>query len=78
MKKYSPDIACDSIEPGRMGQALADDAGILAGQCMPYLQTQFEDFKAGKRSMPQRMKPKIDKLDKAAIDELVNFYGSFK
>lgn len=32
----------------------------------------------GRRLMPQRMKPKIDKLYKAAIDEVVNFYGSFK
>ena len=60
------------------GSLASDDAGILAGQWMPYLKEQFKDFKAGKRPMVKKMKPKLEKLEQADIDALVNFYGSFK
>jgi sulfide dehydrogenase cytochrome subunit len=60
------------------GSLASDDAGILAGQWMPYLKEQFKDFKAGKRPMVKKMTPKIEKLEPADIDALVNFYGSFK
>jgi sulfide dehydrogenase cytochrome subunit len=55
-----------------------DDAGILAGQWMPYLEEQFEDYTTGKREMPKKMKPKIDKLSKDDIKALVQYYGSFQ
>lgn len=55
-----------------------DDAGMLGGQWMPFLKAQFVDFKTGKRPMPQKMKPKIDKLSPDDFDALVNFYGSIK
>jgi sulfide dehydrogenase cytochrome subunit len=60
------------------GSLASDDAGITAGQWMPYLKEQFKEFKAGKRPMVKKMKPKIEKLEPADIDALVNYYGSFK
>jgi len=60
------------------GSVASDDAGILAGQWMPYLEETFKQYSAGKRPMEQKMKPKIEKLNKAAFDALVNYYGSFK
>ena len=58
------------------GSSGKDDSGILAGQWMPYLQEALADFKAGKRPIDKKMKPKIEKLDKADFDALVHFYGS--
>jgi sulfide dehydrogenase cytochrome subunit len=55
-----------------------NDAGILAGQWTPYLKLTFEDYKEGKRHMEQKMKPKIDKLDKDGIEALLNYYASIK
>lgn len=60
------------------GSLASDDAGIMAGQWMPYLKEQFKDYMAGKRPMAKKMKPKMEKLDKAEIDALINYYGSFK
>ena len=53
-----------------------DDAGILAGQWMPYLQTQLEAFKNGTRTtQPQKMQKQIDKLEEGDIEKLVNFFA---
>lgn len=60
------------------GSLASDDSGILAGQWMPYLKEQFKEFSAGNRPMSKKMKPKIEKLEPADIDALVNYYGSFK
>jgi sulfide dehydrogenase cytochrome subunit len=60
------------------GSSADDDAGILAGQWMPYIQHTFEEFSSGKRPIPKKMKPKFDELTKDDIDALVNYYGSFK
>jgi len=69
--------SCDKCH-SEGGSLASDDAGILAGQWMPYLKEQFKDFKAGKRPMVKKMKPKMEKLEPADIDALVNYYGSFK
>jgi sulfide dehydrogenase cytochrome subunit len=69
------DINCDKCH-SNSGSAASDDAGILAGQWIPYLEETFKQYSAGKRPMEQKMKPKIEKLDKAGVDALVNFYGS--
>jgi sulfide dehydrogenase cytochrome subunit len=60
------------------GSSPDDDAGILAGQWMPYLEDQFEEYASGKRPMPEKMKPKMDKLSADDIKALVNYYGSFQ
>jgi sulfide dehydrogenase cytochrome subunit len=55
-----------------------DDAGILAGQWMPYVAHTFEEFGSGQRPMPKKMKPKFDELTKDDIDALINYFGSYK
>ncbi|HYA37899.1 MAG TPA: c-type cytochrome [Candidatus Methylomirabilis sp.] len=60
------------------GSLASDDAGILAGQWMPYLEATFKEYKSGKRPMEKKMKPKIDKLTPGDIQALLNYYGSFK
>jgi sulfide dehydrogenase cytochrome subunit len=69
--------SCDKCH-SEGGSLASDDAGIMAGQWMPYLKEQFKDFKDGKRPMVKKMKPKMEKIDAAEIDALVNYYGSFK
>lgn len=58
------------------GSVAGDDAGILAGQWMPYLSAQLKDFKEAKRLPPKKMQPKLDELQPGDLDALVNFYGS--
>ena len=60
------------------GSVASDDAGILAGQWMPYLDDQFKDFASGKRTAPKKMQSMLKKLDKAGFEALVNYYGSLK
>lgn len=60
------------------GSLAADDGGILAGQWMPYLRETFKDYGAGKRPMPEKMKPKMENLSKDDVEALVHYYGSFK
>jgi len=58
------------------GSLASDDSGILAGQWMPYLTESFKQYSSGKRPMPEKMKPKMQKLDQADVDALVHYYGS--
>ena len=60
------------------GSSPDDDAGILAGQWMPYVRHTFEEFSSGKRPIPKKMKPKFDELTPDDVDALVNYFGSFK
>jgi len=60
------------------GASPDDDAGILAGQWMPYMEQQMEEYLTGKRPMPKKMKIKMDKLDKTDTENLIHYYGSFQ
>ncbi len=60
------------------GTVSDDDTGIPAGQWTPYLRQAIDEFKTGKRPIPKKMKAKLDQVDKAGIEALVNFYASFK
>ena len=71
------DANCDKCH-GEGGSSAKDDAGILAGQWTPYLEEQFKQYTSDKRPMPKKMKPKIDKLDKAAIEALIHYYASLQ
>lgn len=54
-----------------------DDAGIMAGQWMPYLRQAFADYMAGDREFAEdKMQEKFAELSAADIDALINFYGS--
>ncbi len=71
------DKLCDKCHT-EGGSVADDDAGILAGQWMPYLKAQLADYKAGKRPVPTKMQPKLDQVQPGDIDALVNYYGSEK
>ena len=58
------------------GALADDDAGILYSQWLPYLQYSMEDFMAGSREMPKKMKKKVEKLSDAEIDALLHFFAS--
>jgi sulfide dehydrogenase cytochrome subunit len=60
------------------GSSAEDDSGILAGQWMRYMEQQFDDYAAGKRQMPAKMKQKMDKLSAEDIKALIHYYGSFQ
>jgi cytochrome subunit of sulfide dehydrogenase len=60
------------------GSSPDDDAGILAGQWMPYIRHTFEEFGSGQRPVPKKMKPKFSELTKDDIEALVNYFGGFK
>lgn len=61
------------------GGALAsDDAGILAGQWLSYLEYSMADFKAEHREMPKKMKKQVEKLSDAEIEAVLNYFSSQK
>ena len=66
---------CEKCHDEKGGLA-DDDAGILYSQWLPYLQYSMEDYKAGSREMPKKMKKKVDKLSDAEIEALLQFFAS--
>ena len=55
-----------------------DEAGMLGGQQMGYLATTFEQYAAGTREQPGKMKEKLDALSGDDIKALVHYYGSIQ
>jgi sulfide dehydrogenase cytochrome subunit len=60
------------------GSSPDDDAGILAGQWMPYIEHQFREFASGERPMPKKMKPKFEKLSETDREDLLHYFASFQ
>jgi len=61
------------------GSYADDDAGILAGQWMPYLEQVFVDYAAGERGMlDDKMMEKIDGIDADSISALIHYYASMQ
>jgi sulfide dehydrogenase cytochrome subunit len=55
-----------------------DEAGMPAGQWVPYLEQAFDEFTTGKRPITKKMKEKLDKVDKDEIKALVQYYASIQ
>jgi sulfide dehydrogenase cytochrome subunit len=55
-----------------------DDAGILAGQWLPWLQYSMADFTSGKREMPKKMATVVEKLREAEHEAVLHFFASQK
>ena len=53
-----------------------DDAGILAGQWLQYLKYSMQDFQAGHREMPKKMKKQVEKLSDAEIEAVLHYFAS--
>ncbi len=55
-----------------------DDAGILAGQWLPWMQFSMADFQSGHREMPKKMKKQVEKLNDDEIESVLHFFASQK
>lgn len=94
-QKVVPQRQAFSAEKARLGRTLHEDAcekchedggrkgedgGVLAGQSMLYLQYSMEDFAAGDRSMPKKMKKRVEKVMQEhgpeGAEALLHFYAS--
>jgi len=53
-----------------------DEAGILAGQWMGYLEATFAEYRSGGREQPKTMQEKIDALSADDVKALVHYYAS--
>ena len=60
------------------GRDPADDASILGGQHLKYLQQALADFKARKRAQPKKMGEKLAKWTDAELDAVVHYYASLQ
>jgi sulfide dehydrogenase cytochrome subunit len=58
------------------GSNAEDEAGILAGQWMGYLEKTFAEYAAGDREQDKSMKDKMDELSEADTKALLHYYAS--
>jgi sulfide dehydrogenase cytochrome subunit len=61
------------------GKDVSEDAGLLAGQWMPYLRNTLTDYRNGDRlggkKMLKKLEEVVDAHGEAGIEALVNYYG---
>lgn len=58
------------------GSNVEDEASILAGQWMTYLENTFAQYASGDRPQDKKMKEKIDALSADDVTALIHFYAS--
>jgi sulfide dehydrogenase cytochrome subunit len=58
------------------GSNADDEAGILAGQWMGYLEATFAEYASGAREQDKSMKDKMDQLSEADTKALLHYYAS--
>lgn len=58
------------------GANVDDEASILAGQWIPYLEATFVDYASGERDQDKKMKEVMDALSADDVKALVNYYAS--
>lgn len=58
------------------GAAADEDNGILAGQWMGYVRDQLVAFRTGKRPIDDKMKQRLDRVNKEDEDLLVHFFAA--
>ena len=58
------------------GSSPDEDNGILAGQWTPYLRDQLAGFRAGRRPIDDKMKQRLDKVNKEEEEALLHFFAS--
>ncbi len=73
--KIVHDQQCDKCHSDE-GTNPEDEAGMIGGQMMGYLRQSFEEYAAGSREQPKKMKEKMDGLSADDMEALVNYYGS--
>ncbi len=60
------------------GSNVEDEASILAGQQMTYLENSFADYLSGDRPQDKKMKEKLEALSADDVKALVHYYASQK
>lgn len=60
------------------GRDFAEGAGIIGGQWLPFLKITFDEYRAGKRKMPEKMQERMDKVSAEDCDALAHFYAAQK
>lgn len=68
------DDACDKCHT-EGGSVAEDDAGILAGQWIPYLQQSFKEYLANERPDIKKMTAAFKKLSDADVEALIQYYA---
>jgi len=58
------------------GSLAEDEAGILAGQWLPYLKETFAQYMKGARPQPEKMKVKFNALKPDEQEALLHYYAS--
>jgi cytochrome subunit of sulfide dehydrogenase len=58
------------------GSVAEDEAGILAGQWMPYMKETFAQYTKDARPQPEKMKVKFNALKPADQEALLHYYAS--
>jgi len=58
------------------GSNAEDEASILAGQWMGYLESTFAEYAAGEREQPKQMQEKLGPLSGDDVKALLHFYAS--
>lgn len=58
------------------GSNAEDEASILAGQWMGYLESTFAEYASGEREQPDKMKERLDALSGDDIKALLHYYAS--
>lgn len=53
-----------------------DEASILAGQWMGYLEATFDAYRSGAREQPEKMAEKLNPLSDGEVEALVHYYAS--
>jgi len=60
------------------GRDPADDASILGGQHLKYLQQALADFKSGEREQSKKMAEKLAKWSETDIEAVAHYYASLQ
>ena len=58
------------------GSNVEDEASILAGQWMGYLEDTFAEYLAGERDQPKKMEEKMNALSDEDVKALIHYYAS--
>lgn len=58
------------------GASPDEDNGILAGQWMPYMREQMAGFRTGKRPIDDKMKQRLDRVNRDEEEALLHFFAS--
>jgi sulfide dehydrogenase cytochrome subunit len=69
------DTACEKCH-SEGGSLAEDEAGILAGQWMPYMRDTFAQYTKGARPQPEKMKVKFNALKPEEQEALLHYYAS--